>query len=157
LYFFGSFVDDVSVGDEFIISVLDNSPFDCCRSRRISDEGEERCEEFFSRVSDVAIVFVFLDLELALATFDVNCQPDCIEIGPRTGIRLQSAPQCTCHPACEITPDMLGHRLGRTLLAPLPTVRTPKAPLIDQLEGTLLGILGVDGLALAIHVGGLCA
>jgi hypothetical protein len=102
-------------------------------------------------------VLLFLDLELTFTPFDVDCQLDCFEIRSRTGILLQSTTQRTCHSACKVRPNVLGHLLGRTFVPPLPTVRTPKPALVDKLKGTGLGILGVDHLARLIGVGGLRA
>jgi hypothetical protein len=102
-------------------------------------------------------VLLFLDLELPLTSFDVNCQSDCIKIGLGTGVGLQSTTQRTCHSACEVLPNVLGHLLGRALLPSLPTVRTPKPALIDKLKGTGLRVLGIDHLAVFTRVGGLRA
>jgi len=133
--------------------------FDRSRSRGFSDDGEERREEFFPRVTEVAIVLFLLDLKLALASFDVHCQLECFQVGLAALVSVESAIERLLQLACEVGPDVIRQHLGGTWLA-WPSLAPSGAcelALEDELVGPYLRVLAVDRLAVGARVSGLRA
>jgi hypothetical protein len=136
--------DDFRFADDF------RFPVERSLDSGLADKLEDRGNEFLSGVTYIVFDLSLSKLSPTFLLLDVVDKLDGIEVGTGAGLLGQRPVQSPDHlPDARALAERLGQHLRSTRLglAPLPPARTTPLVLEDKLEGSDLGVLGVDRLA----------